>query len=147
MRYTQLPRWITPLLPDVWRPSTQVHQPSQIHGLMSSAAYPCTPRTVPFHSIRTSRITVPKMYENFRTCHGSPRPCSKVAKMSRNRRKIVQKNQNFARGGFALRRQLKFDETGHREVGGRQRQLLWPFRDLQGFGKASHYGEDSGIGI
>ena len=68
-------------------------------------------------------------------------------KMSRNRRKMVQKNQIFARGGFALRRQLKFDETGHGEVDERQRQLLWPFRDLQGFGKASHDGEDSGIGI
>ena len=60
--------------------------------------------------------------------------------MSQNRLKMVQKK-------IKISRQLKFDGLGRREVGGRQRKLLSPFRDLQGFGKASHYGEDSGIGI
>jgi hypothetical protein len=38
-----------------------------------------------------SRVTGPKIFENFRTCHGSPRGFSKVQNQSQNRRKMPQK--------------------------------------------------------
>jgi hypothetical protein len=50
------------------------------------------PSTVLFKSLRMSRVTRPKIFENLRTCHGSPRGSSKMQNHSRNRRKMAPKN-------------------------------------------------------
>jgi hypothetical protein len=79
--------------------------------------------TVAFHSIRMSRITAAKIYESFRTCHGSPKGSSniqnKVTKWARNGSKNEVSRAHSAYSskredsGFALRWQLKLDEAGH----------------------------------
>jgi hypothetical protein len=49
--------------------------------------------TVPFHSIRMSRVTAAKIYEKFHTCHGSPRASSNVHNQSRKSRKQLEKSK------------------------------------------------------
>jgi hypothetical protein len=73
--------------------ATRVGSGPQIASL---ASIPLAPLTVEFHSIRISRVTGPKIYEYFRTCHRSPRGYSNVPKMSQNREKCL-KNPIFAR--------------------------------------------------
>ncbi|KAJ7130561.1 hypothetical protein C8R44DRAFT_850386 [Mycena epipterygia] len=41
-------------------------------------------------------------------------------------------------GRFALRWQLKLDKAGHRQGGGRNRELFRPVRNLENVGKATH---------
>jgi hypothetical protein len=52
--------------------------------------------TVVFKSLRMSRVTGPKIFENFRTCHGSPRGSSKVQNQSRNRQKKRLQKTHFS---------------------------------------------------
>ena len=62
--------------------------------------------TVEFHSIRMSRVTGPKISENFRTCHRSPSRFSNVRKKSQNREKCPEKSNFRARGAIGFGTQL-----------------------------------------
>ncbi|KAJ6551584.1 hypothetical protein B0H19DRAFT_1158202 [Mycena capillaripes] len=56
--------------------------------------------TVELHSIRMSRVTGPKMSENIRTCHGSPKVFSNVSEKSQNSQKLPKIRIFHARGTF-----------------------------------------------
>jgi hypothetical protein len=88
--------------------------------------------TVPFHSIRMSRVTAVKIYENFRTCHGSPEGCSNIQNKSQNRREMLKKSK-FSRAHSAYSSKRRGDRT----------KCSFDLEDVR---EATHCGGGGGIG-